>query len=92
MDNASEPIQEYLYMKKKTVKRIVIFLVIVLILSLIPFGVARPAGMTTYHALAYEVDDYYAAIEDTDYQTGIVIRILGHEVYRNLTVDESAKP
>lgn len=79
-------------MKKKTVKRIVIFLVIVLILSLIPFGMARPAGMTTYHALAYEVDDYYAAIEDTDYQTGIVIRILGHEVYRNLTVDESAKP
>ena len=40
----------------------------------------------------YEVDDYYAAIEETDYQTGIVIRILGHEVYRNLTVDESAKP
>ena len=79
-------------MKKKTLKKIVIFLVIVLILSLIPFGMAAPAGMTTFHALLYEVDDYYAAIEDTDYQTGIVIRILGHEVYRNLTVDESAKP
>ena len=79
-------------MKKKTVKKIVIFLVVVLIFSLIPFGMAAPAGMTTFHALVYEVDDYYAAIEDTDYQTGIVIRILGIEVYRNLTVDEAAKP
>ena len=79
-------------MKKKTIKRIVIFLVIVLILGLIPFCMAKPAGMTTFHALLYEVDDYYAAIEETDYQIGIVIRILGHEVYRNLTVDESAKP
>ena len=79
-------------MKKKTIKRIVIFLVIALILSLIPFIMEKPAGMTTFHALLYEVDDYYAAIEETDYQTGIVIRILGHEVYRNLTVDESAKP
>lgn len=79
-------------MKKKTIKRIVIFLVIVLILGLIPFSMAKPAGMTTFYALLYEVDDYYAAIEETDYQTGIVIRILGHEVYRNLAVDESAKP
>ncbi len=65
-------------MKKKTIKRIVIFLVIVLILGLIPFSMAKPAGMTTFHALLYEVDDYYAAIEDTDNQTGILIPILVH--------------
>ena len=78
-------------MKRKIIKRIVIFLAIVLILSLLPYGIAAPAGKATYTALLYEIDDYYAANIDTDYQTGIVIRILGHEVYRNLTVDESAK-
>ena len=73
------------------VKILVIVTIVVLLICLVPYGMAAPAGMTTFHALVYEVDDYYAANEDTDFQTGIVIRILGHEVYRNLTVDESAK-
>ena len=79
-------------MKKRIrFKILVLVMIVVLLVCLVPFGIAAPAGMTTFQALLYEVDDYYAAIEDTDYQTGIVVRILGHEVYRNLTVDESAK-
>ena len=79
-------------MKKRIrVKILVVVMIVVLLICLVPYGIAAPAGMTTFHALVYEADDYYAANEDTDFQTGIVVRILGHEVYRDLTVDGSAK-
>ena len=77
--------------KRARFRSLVIVMIVVLLVCLVPFDLTAPAGMTTFRALLYEVDDYYAAIEDTDYQTGIVVRILGHEVYRNLTVDEVAK-
>ena len=73
-------------MKKKVMIGICVLLVIVLLVP-IPMRL-KDGGTVVYHAVLYQVEDVHrlAAVDtaEDEYLEGMIVRILGMEVYNNV--------
>ena len=72
-------------MRKKVVTGICILLAIVL---LIPIPMRLKEGTVVYHAILYQVENVHRidpeATSENDYLEGMIVKILGIEVYNNV--------
>ncbi|MBQ8403520.1 MAG: hypothetical protein IJX55_03735 [Clostridia bacterium] len=69
-------------MKKKVIISICIVIAIVL-LTPIPMPL-NDGGTVEYTALLYKVSDVHRAIADMEYNDGIIVEILGFEIFNNV--------
>ncbi len=74
-------------MKKKLV---VLLVIVVLLVLLIPIPIhLKDGGTVEYRALIYKISNVHRLYEDLGYEQGIIIELLGIEVYNSVNIDKN---
>ena len=69
-------------MKKKVMIGICVLLAIVLLVP-IPMRL-KDGGTVVYHAVLYQVEDVHRLAPEDEYLEGMIVRILGMEIYNSV--------
>lgn len=73
-------------------KKIIVVIIIFLLFLFIPIPRhLKDGGTKEYKALTYKISKVNKLVSDTKYEKGIIIEILGIELYNNVKIEESQK-
>ncbi|MDO4501480.1 MAG: hypothetical protein Q4B60_09465 [Erysipelotrichaceae bacterium] len=60
-------------------------ILLILLICLIPVPLRlKDGGTVVYKAILYQVEDIHRILSENEYMDGLIIRVLGFEVYNNL--------
>lgn len=64
-------------------KKMIILLILLICLIPVPLRL-KDGGTVVYKAILYQVEDIHRILSENEYMDGLIIRVLGFEVYNNL--------